>query len=111
MIHALVALCFLCSSHDKAYDASRVALYSGAAFDLTTTVAIKGHEADPVATQAPVAQVAIIGGLVVISDSLTRDLKKRGHTKAATVINFVSGSVHFAAGTWNIKNGPYRANP
>ena len=103
-MHALLACAFVIC-HVSPYNLSRVALYSGAVFDITTTVAIRNvPEANPVIGQQPVRQIAMVGGLTVISDSLSRELKKDGHPKAATIINFITGSVHFGAGIWNIKD-------
>ena len=103
LILCLVLLPSAAFAQNKVYDASRIVLASGATFDLTSTVLTKGRESNPTLTQVPVAQVAIVGGLTILSDRLGEQLKKAGHPKAAAVINFVAGSAHFGAGVWNVR--------
>lgn len=107
MIHAIVALCFLCSHQDRAYNASRLALYSGAAFDTVTTVVLPGRESNPILGQDHARLAVAEVGLTAVSTWATRSLDKSGHRKAATVMNFVTGSFHFAAGSWNIHAKQY----
>jgi hypothetical protein len=90
----------------SAYDYSRIAMYSGLAWDLTTTVAIKNPEANPILGQHPVRQVAVSSGLTVLSDLLMHHLQKQGHKKLATVFDFTVGAMHFGAGVWNLRAIP-----
>lgn len=105
---AFVCLMLLCPTlqAQRVYDYSRLTLYSGLAFDLTTTVRIKQPEANPVLGQHPVRQVAFSSGLTVASDLLTHHLKRQGHTKLATIFNYTVGSIHIGAGVWNIQTAP-----
>src|SRR5689334_13194260 len=77
------------------YDYSRITMYSGLAWDLTTTVSIKCPEANPILGQHPVRQVVISSGLTILSDVLTHHLKNQGHERLATIFDFVVGSIHF----------------
>jgi hypothetical protein len=88
------------------YDYSRITMYSGLAWDLTTTVAIKYPEANPILGQHPVRQVVVSSGLTILSDVLTHHLQKQGHQKLATIFDFVVGSIHFGAGLWNVTSIP-----
>jgi hypothetical protein len=104
----LLSLMLICPEiHGQStYDYSRITMYSGLAWDLTTTVAIKAPEANPILGQHPVRQVAISTGLTVVSDLLTHYLQKQGHEKLATVFDFTVGSIHFGAGMWNLRTIP-----
>lgn len=108
IIHAIVfAACLTCAprhDNDRAYEASLVTMYAGAAFDSATTVALKGIEGNPVLSQSHSREVVAVAGLTALSDVLTHYLQKSGHRRAATVMNFVTGGTHVAAGSWNIAN-------
>ncbi len=92
--------------HSKVYTASRITLYSGLAWDLgTTEVILKagGRELNPVLGQNPYRRIGLAIGSTVAVDFATRWFRKNGHPKAATVINFVFGSVHIGAGIHNVR--------
>jgi len=87
------------------YLASRIALYSGTGFDLTTTeVGIhRGfQEANPILGQNRIQRNGVMIGTVVLTDVMTRRLRPT-HPKLATVLNGVIGGLHFSAGGWNLQ--------
>jgi hypothetical protein len=108
LVKALFFVMLICPEiHGQGtYDYSRITMYSGLAWDLTTTVAIKYPEANPILGQHPVRQVAVSSGLTILSDVLTHHLQKQGHERLATIFDFVVGSIHFGAGLWNIRTIP-----
>ena len=108
LVKTLLSLMLICPEiHGQStYDYSRITMYSGLVWDLTTTVAIRAPEANPILGQHPVRQVAVSTGLTVLSDLLTHYLQKQGHEKLATVFDFTVGSIHFGAGIWNLRTIP-----
>jgi hypothetical protein len=102
----LLLLCAIPVYGQSAYTTSRITLYSGLGFDLgTTEVILKsgGRELNPVLGQSPYRRVGVAIGSTVVVDVATKWLRKNGHPRAATVINFVFGSVHIGAGVHNIR--------
>ncbi len=98
-------------SNGKAYDASRIALYSSTAFDITTTERVLragGRELNPIAGQNPYRRNAIVIGSTVAADLLTRWLRKKGSPRLATVLNFTISGLHFGAGIHNARQLRFR---
>lgn len=89
---------------DAMYMSSRLALYGSTAGDLATTWNGLSHgryEANPVLGQSRFRQGAISIGSVVAVDFLTSRLRKSGHRKLATILNFVVAGQHSYAAARN----------
>lgn len=87
------------------YTPSRLALYSGLAFDLGTSEygsRVGATEGNPILGDNRAKRIPLAIGLTIATDLLTRSMK-RDHPRIATVCNFIVGSVHVGAGVWNLK--------
>ena len=103
---ALVLILLLTSTAhaQTSYDASRAVLYSGVAFDAATTefALRRGYrEANPIVGNNPWQRHTVTVGSALITDWLTGRLRARGHTRAATVLNFTLGSFRWGVGVRN----------
>ncbi len=108
----LIALLLLpATAHAQhAYSTSRIALYGGMAWDLgTTEVILKagGRELNPFLGQSPYRRVGLVIGSTVAADLATRWLRRNGHPKAASVVNFAFGSAHLGAGIHNVRQAQF----
>jgi hypothetical protein len=108
-ILATVAMITLCATsvagQDAIYEASRIVLYSGLAFDLGTTEQNMRNgfiEGNPILGQNVYRRFAIATGATVGTDFLTKWLYK-DHPRAAKIINFTVGGLHYGAGVYNVR--------
>lgn len=99
----LPLLLLLCARANAQSTVSRVIHVTGAAFDLSTTIAANGYtpEKNPIMGQHPPQQVIAMGSLAFAFDHVTQGLKVE-HPRFATTLNIMAGVMHFAAGGWNI---------
>ena len=84
---------------------SRIMLYSGATFDLGSTLEGRSfglRERNRLAGQHPVVITTYVMGTTVALDFATRYLARHGHPTAASRINFAIGGAHATAGIYNV---------
>jgi len=100
----LISLLIPVTFHSQSlYNISRIVHVSGAAFDVGTTLRANQStkELNPILGQQPVRQALVVSGLTLAVDRLTHSIKDE-HPRIAAVINLAAGSLHIAAGSWNI---------
>jgi len=108
-MRTLIVIALLASQEAHAqelHSLSRIALYSGLAFDLGTTEAnlrMGYREANPLLGQNPYQRTGIVIGSAVVVDMSSRWLRRNGHPRLAVALNLFGGCVHFGAGAWNLR--------
>lgn len=88
-------------------DRSMIYMFAGTAADFGTTrwalADPRFREGNPMLGNSVGSQVAIMGGLTGINVLLAKSLKDSGHPKAAKVLCYISGSIHFGAAAYNVQ--------
>ena len=101
---ALILILATAAQAQSLHSWSRVTLYSSTALDIATTEKVMrrgGVELNPIAGQNPYRRNAFVIGGTIFTDVATRLLRKSGHRKLATGLNFVISGLHFGAASYN----------
>jgi hypothetical protein len=97
-----IAILF-CSIPAYAVDKSQLFLVAGT--DFASTVSTNSREMNPVMGQGWKGQAVAMTGSTALVLVLGKTLKDMGHPKAARVMNYIMGSVHFGAAGLNFRLG------
>lgn len=101
----VVVIVLLMERGAKAVDESQIFLIGGTATDFISTVTTKGREANPLMGQNWKAQAGMMAGSTALTLMLNGTLKDMGHPKAAKILNYIVGGIHFGAAGWNFRLG------
>lgn len=103
-IMLLISLLAAPSAH--AIDKSQIYLITGTvADDFASTVSTKGREANPAMPDNWKGQAAMMAGSTALMLTMGKMFRDLGHPKAAKVLNYIVGSVHFGAAGLNFRLG------
>lgn len=109
----LMCILFLCGiasaqeqPEQKTLDASAYYLIGSTAADYLSSQWLdrtKHREGNTYLGDNPAMQAALMTGTTVLSLYTAKMLRETGHPRAAKITNYIIGSLHLGAATWNIQ--------